>query len=131
MRLSAKHGRRLGLGLVVALILFAVARTWVVPRLIVAGVQARYQGRVTIRDWWLNAGSAGVVGLALHEGHEAGSPAWATADRVSTDLSLGGLLRGRVTPRKLVLQSPHLTLRIDKENRLLTKIPFVSDGSAR
>ena len=131
MRLSARIGRRLGLGLLVALILFAVARTWVVPRLIVAGIEARYRGRVTIRDWWLNTRSAGVVGLTLHEGHEAGSPAWATAGRVSTDLSLGGLLRGRVTPRRLVLQSPHLTLRIDKDNRLLTQIPFASDGSTR
>ena len=96
MRLSAKIVRRLGLGLLVTLLVFAIARTWVVPRLIVAGIGSSYQGRVTIRDWWLNTRSAGVVGLTLHEGHEARSPAWATADRVSTDLSLGSLLRGRV-----------------------------------
>ena len=50
---------------------------------------------------------------------------------MSTDLSLGSLLRGRITPRRLVLQSPHLTLRIDKNNHVLTRIPFVSDGSKR
>lgn len=131
MRHPAKIGRRIGFGLLVALILLAIARTWVIPRLIVAGIETRYRGRVTIRDWWLDARSAGVVGLTLHEGHEAGSPSWATADRVATDLSLGSLLRGRVTPRGLVLQAPHLTLRIDRNNHVLTQIPFVSDGSKR
>src|SRR4051794_29768377 len=129
MRVSARIYKRLGLGLLVALILFAIVRTWVVPRLIVAGIESRYRGRVTIRDWWLNANSAGVFGLTLHEGHEAGSPAWATADRASTDLTLGSLLRGRITPHKLVLRSPKLALRIDKNNHVLTRIPFVSDGT--
>ena len=120
MRITAKQGMRLGLGLALVLAAGAiVVRTWLVPRLLAGTIGAQFGTTATIDSWWLNGRSAGVTGLALHEGPGASSPAWARAGRVETDLTLGGLLRGRVTPRRVTLQGPELTLRLDRQNKFV------------
>lgn len=121
-------GRRRGLvfaliGLT-ALGLAAALATWAVPALIVGQIRAHYGGKVTLRGWWLDGTSAGLVGLTLHEGPRADSPAWATFPIVATDLSVRGLLRGRFLPRRVTLQSPRVAVRLDREARPLTRIPW-------
>src|SRR5579864_1502001 len=105
-------------------------QTWVVPALILRQLEARYGGRVSIRGWWLGGSSAGVWGLVFHEGRAAGSPVWATTQSAATDLSLGGLLRGRWFPSHIKLRSPRITIRLDRQGHVLTRIPFKSSSQA-
>lgn len=128
MKMRIKVTRRVwrwfGAGTLAVLALFIVVRTWLVPTFIVRVIRSHYGGRVTIRDWWVNTHSTGIRGLVLHEGVSADSPVWATADSVSTDLTVGGLLRGQFSPGKLNLRSPHLTFRLDSEGRPLSRLPL-------
>src|SRR4051794_29101850 len=101
MQISSKFAKRLGIGAVLAIVLLIVARGWVVPAIIRGQLRGMFEGEVTFRDWWLDGRSAGVVGLTLHEGPSRASPVFASAERVSTDLSLGGLLLGRFSPRRI------------------------------
>lgn len=119
--------RRLGLGLVGLIALLGCAKRWAVPALIVGQIEARYGGKVTIQGWWIDARSAGVVGLTLHEGPGAGSPVWASAPRVETDLSLAGLFRGRFAPKRVTLRSPRVAFRLDRDGRPLTRIPLKAE----
>lgn len=128
MRIPNRLWRWVAVGLVVLIAIGLAVRAWVVPAIILNRLQARYDGHVTIRDWWLNGRSSGVIGLTLHEGRSPSSPVWASAERVATDLSLGSLLAGRTTPRTLVLRSPRLTFRIDQAGRLLTRPPLKSSA---
>jgi translocation and assembly module TamB len=118
MPISSKALKRTVIALAIAAVLgFVVIRTWVVPVVIAGQIQAHVGGKVTIRDWWLDGRSAGVVGLSLHEGPGAGSSAWATAERVEADLSLGRLLRGRFMPGRVTLVRPVLDFRLDRDGR--------------
>ncbi|SIO66682.1 translocation and assembly module TamB [Singulisphaera sp. GP187] len=119
MPISTKVWKTLGGGLVVALFAFVVVRSWVVPALIVRAIQGQFEGRATIRDWWLNGQSAGVIGLAVHEQSSADSALFASVERVSTDLSLWRLLRGHFFPARIVLQRPAITLRVDDAGQFL------------
>ena len=107
MRISFKKLRRLALGLLIALALVVlILWIWVIPRAIVSAIRQRYDGDVTIAGWWVNGSSAGVTGLTLRETPDPGSPAWLATDRVTTDLSLWGMLRGRFAPRRIVFRHP-------------------------
>ena len=106
------------------LVLGLMVRAWLVPTLIIRAVQSQYAGRVTIRDYWLGGSSAGVVGLALHEGEGAETPVWASAERVGTDLSIGGLLGGHFVPGKVEIESPRIAYRVGKDGLPLTKVPL-------
>jgi hypothetical protein len=101
MRKASRHLRwadaRLGFVLATGFVVWA----WIVPAVIVAQIRKHHTGFVAIRGWWVGFGSAGVTGLTLHEGRSPRSPVWATVPRVSTDLSLNGLLRGRTIPRRI------------------------------
>jgi translocation and assembly module TamB len=122
MRIARKWLKPLGIALALVGLLVVAVRAWVVPALVVRALEARAGGRVEIRDWWLNTRSAGVVGLKVAEGLEAHAPVWATAERVATDLSLGGLLRGRLAPGEIRLDRPRVSLRFDRKGALLTKV---------
>jgi len=61
MRISAKWAKRLGLGLAVMVAVFVVVWNWVIPAVIVGQIQASVVGKVTIRSWWIDGHSAGVV----------------------------------------------------------------------
>lgn len=119
MTISTKLWKGLGAGLVVVLLGFAVVRTWVVPALIVRAIQGQIEGRVTIRDWWLNGRTAGLVGLTVHEQAAANSPVLATVARVSTDLSVWRFLGGQFLPGRIELQNAEVKLRVDKAGRIL------------
>ena len=107
-------------------------RMWVIPAMIVAQVESHYKGKVTIRDWWWNGKTAGLVGLTLYEGPDEHSIAWVTVECVSTDLSVGGLIGGRFMPRQITLDVPRVSLRLDRNGRPLTRIPIaVREQSSR
>jgi hypothetical protein len=127
MRSKRTIGRIAGAGLALAVAVGA-ARSWLVPMLIVRVLQTHYAGHITIRDWWIDARSAGVRGVILREGPAATSPAWASAEVVKTDLGLRALLLGRFSPGSLTVISPSVTLRAGRDGRLLTRVPLVSRG---
>ncbi len=123
MRLSAKKLRRIGFVLAILAVVFVVVRTWVVPAVIRGQIQAHYRGKAVIGDWWFGLHSAGVSGVELHETEAADSPVWFAADRVSTDVSLSRLLRGRVMPTRIEIDRPRVAFRLDAKGQPLTKIP--------
>lgn len=109
---------------------FVIARSVLVPAMIVRALQARTGGRVEIGSYWLNGCSAGVTGLKLHDGDSAAAPVWADVPSVSTDLSLGGLVRGRFAPGRVNLKGPKVTLRFGEKGDLKTRLRFASGGSS-
>ena len=111
--------------------LAAVAWVWVVPAVIVGQIRAQYAGEVSIGGWWLGPDSAGVTGLVLHEGAGADSPVWARVDRVETDLSLGGLIRGRFLPGRVELVDPELAFRVGEDGLPQTQIPLSPHAAAK
>ncbi|HEV3166262.1 MAG TPA: hypothetical protein VGZ22_19710 [Isosphaeraceae bacterium] len=123
-----KLWRWLWFALLTLLAVGLVIRAWVIPTLIVRQIEGRYEGRATIRDWWLNSHSAGLVGLVLYEDRSARSPIWVQADQIEADLSLGQVLRGDVMPRRVVVREPRLAFRIDRNGALLTLPRFKSSG---
>src|SRR5262249_4008955 len=128
MRIRSKILRWLGLGLGIVLALVLVLGIWVVPAVIVAEIRKHHRGYVTIRGWWIHWSSAGVTGLTLHEQESPGSPVWAAAERVTSDLSLGSLLRGKFSPRRLLFDHPSVSYRIEAEGDPLTVIPLQHTG---
>ncbi len=130
MKISFKSLRRLGLGLLIALTLIGVVMwVWVIPAVIRAAIRDHYDGDFAFQRWWIGRNSAGVTGLTLHEGPASSSPIWARVEQVSTDLTLGGLLRGRFTPRRIVFRHPSIQYRIDAQGKPLTPIALRSNGS--
>ncbi|MEO6809668.1 MAG: AsmA-like C-terminal region-containing protein [Isosphaeraceae bacterium] len=129
MRIRPKLWRWLGLGLASVVVLVATLGTWIVPKIIVKQLEARYQGRITIEGWWINTTSAGVTGLNLFETKAGDSAVWASAQRVVTDLSLGSLIRGRLSPRTITLQSPRIVFRIGRDGKPLTR-PELKGGDS-
>ncbi len=123
--------RRLVLLLAIALPAIGVAVWyWVIPAVIVAAIRERHEGYVSISGWWIGGSSAGVTGLVLHEKPNPDSPTWAAADRVSTDLSIWGLLRGQMTPRRIVFDGAKIHYRIDTDGAILTQLPLKQSQGA-
>ena len=130
MRRLKKWMRVAGVLLVLGVVAFFVIRNYVVRRVILAEVRKQYGGRVELGDWWLDGKSAGVTGVALGESDRPDSPTWLAADRISTDLSIGRLLRGQFLPTRVVVEHPKVSLRFDKDGKLATAIPFRGDDKA-
>ncbi|MHB1557761.1 MAG: AsmA family protein [Isosphaeraceae bacterium] len=121
------------LALLLAILLPAIGVAvwyWVIPAVIVAAIRERHEGYVSISGWWIGGSSAGVTGLVLHEKPNPDSPTWAAADRVSTDLSIWGLLRGRMTPARIVFDGAKIHYRIDTDGAILTQLPLKQSQGA-
>jgi translocation and assembly module TamB len=129
MKPAARRALRVAIGLAIALVVALVVRAWVVPAVIARELRANLHGPAKFDGWWLGWSSAGVTGLAVCEGPDGDSPEWLTADRVATDLSVGGLLRGRLAPERIELRGPKIALRFDEKGELLTKGPFEGGGA--
>ena len=106
----------------VMVVLLVVVKVWVVPAVIAGQIRSAYGGDVAVGGWWVNGSSAGVTDLVLHEGRDAASPVLARAERVTTDLSLGSLLRGHFQPGSIRLEGPEVTIRLDRDGRLKTDL---------
>lgn len=126
--------RRLWKAVATALVLVIacalIVRVWIAPLLIVRAIEARTGGKAEIRGWWLNWTSAGVTGLRLRAGTAAGSPVWAEAETVETDLTLGRLLRCDLAPRRVRLRAPRVTIGFDAGGGLLTRVGSGRVGGA-
>ncbi|MFO0960847.1 MAG: hypothetical protein U0800_25985 [Isosphaeraceae bacterium] len=105
-----------------ALAIFAV---WIIPGSINGRIRALVPGsRARIDRWWISGGEGGVNGLAWFDGYLADSPEWARAVRVETDLGLSALFGGRATPGRILLIEPSVTIRLDRDGRLLAPTTF-------
>ena len=124
MRIPRKWWVRFGLGALAVVVVAGIAAVWVVPAVIVGQIRKQYGGHASIDGWWLGIGSAGVSGLALHEGADADSPAWARLGKISTDLSLGKVLTGRFAVDRVEVTDPTITIRVARDGQALTKIPL-------
>ncbi|HEX5271568.1 MAG TPA: hypothetical protein VFW33_13820, partial [Gemmataceae bacterium] len=91
---------------------------------------ALYGGRVAVGE-----ADIGVIGdttlrnLRLYEKGEAGKTPWVTVGSVKTDVSALDLARG-VKPKDITLVEPVVTLRVDRDGRLLTRLPETGRGGA-
>ena len=127
MRFTRKKWRWVGILLGLALVAFVVVRTWVVPAILLRQIRAEYRGKVEIGNWWFGLRSAGVTEVKLHETEAGDSPVWLSADRVSTDLSISRMLRGRLTPSRVEIDRPKVAFRLDEKGQPLTRIPLKPD----
>ena len=130
MKPAARRALRGAIAFGVVVVVVLVVRAWVIPAVIAGQLRAKLHGPAKFDGWWLGTSSAGVSGLTLREGPGDDSPAWLTAERVETDLSLGGLLRGRFAPTRLDILAPKVVLHFDRKGDLLTKGPFEGDPSS-
>jgi len=124
MRRLKKAARWFLLGAALLVVAVFVIRGWVVRAVILHEVQQYYGGKVVVGDWWLNWDSSGVRGVELGETEKPDSPNWLTADRISTDVSLRRLLRGKFLPARIEVDHPKLSLRFDAKGQLATPLPF-------
>ena len=131
MRLTSRKLRWLGVAGVGVVAGFFAVRAWVVPTIIRQQIRAHYNGKVEVDDWWLGLHSAGLKGVRLSESDAADAPTWLSADRVSTDLSLAGMLHGRFLPSRVEVDRPVVNLRFDAKGQPLTKIPLVENRQAK
>ncbi len=130
MRHLRKHWRGIAATGAIVMVVLVVGALWIAPVVITSVARSAYGGHVTIRGWWVGFRSAGVTGLSLHEGQDASSPVWLTADTVNTDLSLGSVLHGRLSPRRVMIEDPEILIRLDEDGKLLTQFPKPEDKSA-
>ena len=123
MRRTSRKLRWLGILAALFAVGFVVVRTWVVPAIIVRQIEAQYHGKVVVGDWWFGLNSAGISGVKLSESNAPDAPVWFTADRISTDVSIARLIRGRVMPTRIEIDRPKVDFRLDAKGQPLTKVP--------
>ena len=129
MKVSSRLLKWLGIGLGALVLILVVVWIWVIPSVIVGRIRAVHPGYVSLAGWWIDGQSAGVRGLKLHETRAADSPVWASAEKVSTDLSLGSLLTGKTSPTLVTLSTPNLSFRMDRNGQFLTKPEIRNPGT--
>ena len=130
MKRISKVWRRTLIAVAAVVVLIAAFAYWGVSAIISRQLQARYGGRVTFSGWQLGTSSASLSRLALGETNAPDSPVWAEAERVETDLSIGGIARGRVAPKKIILFSPRITFRVGPSGEVLTRPPLKGEAGA-
>lgn len=126
---------RISIGLVVLIGLLVVAG-WFVLRssLVTNQVAARIQ-EATGAPVRVEAASVGLRGTSLsglqflEDGAPEGSPPWATIPDVEADLSVPQLARGELSGGTVVLRNATVTLRLDRDDRLLTRLPKIEGGT--
>lgn len=109
---------RAGVGLAVLAVTIVAAWSWLVPALIARAIAAELGETVTFRSWWIDGRSSGVTGLSVRERGPT-SPVWLTVPRVTTDLSLGKVVRGRLRPGRVTLEAPIAVVRLDRQGEWL------------
>ena len=128
MKRVSNRWRRALAGLAAVTLIVVVFAIWGVRAIISGQLHARYGGRVTFSGWHLGTSSSSLGNLALGETDSPESPVWAEAQRVETDLTIGGILRGRLAPTKITLVSPRITFRVGPDGEVLTLPPLKSQS---
>jgi uncharacterized protein involved in outer membrane biogenesis len=90
----------------------------------VAGrLEAMYGGPVAVESADIALlGNSTLHGLRFYEPGQEGQAPWASVGTVKTDVSVLDVLRG-VAPRDITLTDPAVTLSLDRDGRLLTRLP--------
>ncbi|HMC89037.1 MAG TPA: hypothetical protein VKI17_05795, partial [Gemmataceae bacterium] len=113
--------------LVAAGVLWGVARYFLGTRVtpvVAARLQSAYGGPVHVGAADIGLRSTSIRDVELFEPSPSASELpWIKIDAIHTDLSAWDLVRGKTSPGKLALEGPAVTLRIDKQGRLLTRLP--------
>jgi uncharacterized protein involved in outer membrane biogenesis len=92
-------------------------------RQVAAHLEALYGGPVEVDEADVGVlGDSTLRGLRLYEPGKADQTPWASVGSVKTDVSALDLVRG-VAPKQITLGDPAITLRLDKNGRLLTDLP--------
>jgi hypothetical protein len=127
--------RRVRLGLLVVLVLILLAgaaalavRAYLssdrVAARVTAGLEEQYGAPVRVGRAEVGLNASSVRHLELFEADAApGAAPWATFDDVRADIALGSLIAGRSQPRDLDATGAAITLRIDRDGHLLTRLP--------
>lgn len=131
MRRFRRWLRRAGLGLVVLVLAGLAARQWLVTPLIERVISGYYDGKVTVRSWWLGGSSSGLVGVELHETKAGGSRVWAGFGSIKTDISLSRILQGKLQPAEVAIDAPVVDIHLHEDGSLATKMPFKSSKSSK
>lgn len=119
MRLSTRG--RLAITIALAFMsAVAIFSFWIIPGTISGRIRALVPGsRVRIDRWWVIGRAGGIDGIAWFEGFHDDSIEWARARRVETDLGLSALFAGRTSPGRIILIEPIVSIRIDRNGRLI------------
>src|SRR5581483_3794150 len=93
-------------------------------------LEAVYGGPVRVGEVKVGLFRSSLARVQLFEkGESASGKPWATIDVVEADVSLLSLLHDSFSPKTVKLIGPAITLRFDKEGRLLTQFPDWSAGN--
>jgi hypothetical protein len=128
---------RLSIGALVLVVVLLVAaklilRTSFATDRVAAQIQKAVGGapvRVGSLDVGFGSSSIGDVQFR-EEGAPADAPPWAIISSIDADVSPLGLAGGDLSGGPITLRGPKLTFRLDRENKLLTKLPDFSSGGA-
>ncbi len=122
MRRSVRWIRRLAIVGGVLVTLGLVAWFWILPVVLSRVISAQTGSAVALGPIWFSRGGVVISGVTLHDGDSRLAPVWLHVRRISTDLTLGGLLHGRYLPTRVEVDRPTIRLRIAEDGRLLTSL---------
>jgi len=119
--------RLLVLLVLVAVGLFVAARVYLrsagTRQRVVSRLEEIYGGPVELQEAEIGVlGGTSLHGLRLFQADKSDDEPWVNVGTVETDISALDLLRG-VTPKKITLRDPSLTLHLNRSGRLLTALP--------
>jgi hypothetical protein len=129
---------RIGIGALVLVVVLVVAAKLILRTGFAADkVAAQLQSAAGGAPVHVGSLDVGLTGSSLHDlqfledGAAPGSTPWATVPDVDADVSLVHLIRGDLTGGAVTLHNPKLTFRLDRENRMLTKLPDFGGGASQ
>jgi hypothetical protein len=121
---------RLGVGAVVLVVVLVVAAKLLLRSGFAAHkVEAQLEAVTGGAPVHVGSLDVGATGSSLHDlqfaeaGAAEGSPPWASVPTVDADIPLTQLIRGEFSGGVVTLRGPKLTFRLDRESKLVTKLP--------
>jgi uncharacterized protein YhdP len=98
---------------------------------VAARLQAAYGGPVRVGEVDVGVNRSSLRHLRLYEaGAGPSDEPWVDVDTVEADVSLWGLLRGQAMPRSLTFTGARLTVRLDSQGHLATRLPQFKKSKA-
>jgi translocation and assembly module TamB len=125
---------RIAVGLVVLIGVLVVGgwfllRSSLVTNQVAARIQEATGAPVRVEGASVGLRGTSLTGLQfLEDGAPDGSPPWATVPDVEANLSLPQLARGELSGGTVVLRNATVTLRLDRDDNLVTKLPKIEGG---
>jgi hypothetical protein len=125
---------RIAAGILAAVVLIAgvgwlALRSSFVTSKVAARIEAATGAPVRVGALSLGLRGSSLSGLQfLEDGAPDGAPPWAVIPDVDADLSLAQLARGELSGGTVVLRNAAVTLRLDRDDNLLTRLPTLEGG---